>query len=71
MKVRLGTRKRSAGLLAGIAESLARDLVPERTQKRVDPLLGAGLVEGCDRPLPESLVEELQRASLCESGRSE
>ncbi len=68
MNIRPETRDGRVGLLAGIAEPLARDLVPERTQKGVDALLGSRLVERCDAPLPESLVEELQRASLREPG---
>ena len=56
------------GLFARIAEPLERDLVPERAQEGIDAFLGARLVEGRDRSLPESLVEELERASLRESG---
>lgn len=61
-------RNGSVGLLGRVAEPLERDLVPEGTQKRVDALLGASLVEGRHRSLPESLIEELQGASLREAG---
>jgi|SRR5687767_2456816 hypothetical protein len=67
MNVRPETRNGEEELLARIAEPLERDLVPERTEKRVDALLGARLVERRDRPFPESLVEELEGASLSEA----
>jgi len=68
--VNAGPEKRNGrvGLLGRVAEPLERDLVPESTQKRVDALLGAGLVEGRHRSFPESLIEELQGAPLREAG---
>ena len=68
MNVRQKTRNVRVGLFARVADPLERDLVPERPQEGVDPLLGAGLIEGRDRPFPDALVEELQRASLREPG---
>ena len=69
--VALQTRTESAGLLARIAEPLERDVMPERPQEGVDALLGARLVEGRDGAFPDSLVEELERASLREPGSLE
>ena len=61
------TRNGGLTLLARVSDSLERDLVPEGTQIGVDALLGARLKEGRHRPLPDSLVEKLERASLREA----
>ena len=68
---RAETRNGRKELLARASETLERDLVPKSTEVGVDALLGPGLIERRDRALPDRLVEELERAPLCETGSLE